>query len=116
MVKPRLCVVVSKQMSSRPALCTVVPLSTTEPHTMMPYHCTLDITFDLPPRWGNRKRWVKGDMINAAGFHRVDLLMLGKDRSGKRIYQTSTIGRHDLKRVQSCILNGLSLQDLTKYL
>ena len=116
MVKPRLCVVVSKQMSARPALCTVVPLSTTEPHNLMPYHCELHIRFDLPARWGNRKRWVKGDMIYAAGFHRVDLLLLGKDRSGKRIYQTETIGRDDLRRVQSCVLNGLSLQGLTKYL
>ncbi|MGK7654797.1 type II toxin-antitoxin system PemK/MazF family toxin [Roseovarius sp. B08] len=114
MVKPRLCVVVSKPMKPRAGLCTVVPLSTTAPNQTMPYHCQLDITFELPPRWGRKQRWVKGDMIYAAGFHRIDLLVLGKDHSGKRIYQTETIPHDDLRRIQRSILNGLALPELTK--
>ncbi|WP_082631076.1 type II toxin-antitoxin system PemK/MazF family toxin [Roseovarius atlanticus] len=116
MVKPRLCVVVSKPIKPRAGLCTVVPLSTTTPNQPMPYHCQLDIAFELPPRWGRKPRWVKGDMIYAAGFHRIDLLVLGKDGTGKRIYQTETIPLDDLRRIQRCILNGLALTDLTKYI
>jgi len=46
----------------------------------------------------------------------MDLLLLGKDRTGKRIYQTNTLGNADLMRIQTCVLHGLSLSSLTKYL
>lgn len=116
MVKPRLCIVLSKAMKSRPGLCTVVPLSTTPPGQIMPYHVQLVFAFALPERWGNIPRWLKGDMIYTAGFHRIDLLMLGKDTSGKRVYQLSTISRDDLARVQACVLHGIGLSELTKHL
>lgn len=116
MVKPRLCVVISKPIQSRVGLCTVVPLSTTPPRRPMPYHCKIDIPFQLPDRWGQRTRWLKGDMIYAAGFHRMDLLVLGKDRNGKRVYQTQTLSTDDIIRVQRCVLHGLSLSSLTNYL
>ena len=116
MVKPRLCVVLSKPMKSRPNLCTVVPLSTTPPLVPQAYQCELNIPFELPKPWGNIARWVKGDMVYAVGFHRVELLRLGKGLGGKRIYQTSTISSDDLRRVQTCVLNGLGLSDLTNHL
>jgi hypothetical protein len=49
----------------------------------MPYHCEIEIPFDLPDGWA-RKCWVKGDMVNAVGFHRTDLIQLGKNTAGKR--------------------------------
>ena len=116
MVKPRLCVVVSKPMKARPALCTVIPLSTTPPARIMPYHCQLNIPFDLPPKWQRTTRWVKGDMVYSAGFHRVDLLLLDKDKTGKRVYQTETLARDDFRRVQTCMLHGLALSSLTRHL
>ncbi|WP_254695520.1 type II toxin-antitoxin system PemK/MazF family toxin [Oceanicola sp. D3] len=116
MVKPRLAIVISKPIVARGGLCTVVPLSTTAPDPVMPYHCALEVAFKMPSVWGNRKRWVKGDMVYAAGFHRIDLLSLGKDRSGKRIYQTSTISEQQLAIVQRCVLQGLGLGTLTKHL
>lgn len=116
MVKRRLCVVLSPAMKSRAGLCTVVPLSTTPPSKQMPYHCKLSIQFDLPKEWGNTERWVKGDMIYSVGFHRVDLLRLGKDRSGKRIYQTRVLGDDDFQSVRRCVLHGLGLSALTKSL
>ena len=82
----------------------------------MPNHAEITIAFALPPYWGNIPRWIKGDMIYAAGFHRVDLLMMGKDRSGTRIYQKEAISTEDLRRVQACILHGLSIGGLTKHL
>ncbi|MBZ0128516.1 MAG: type II toxin-antitoxin system PemK/MazF family toxin [Rhodobacteraceae bacterium] len=116
MVKPRLCVIVSKPIQARPNLCTVVPLSTTAPTVVMPYHCKLDIPFDIPMPWGNLTRWVKGDMVYAAGFHRVDLLRLGKDGKGQRIYQISTLPEDTLAQIQKCVLHGLGLSGLTKHL
>lgn len=116
MVKPRLCIVLSPQMKARPGLCTVAPMSLTPPEREMPFHCRLRIPFQLPPRWGDQERWVKGDMIYAAGLHRVELLSLGRDRTGKRVYQTSTIPDEDFLRVQRAVLHGLGLSALTKQL
>ena len=83
---------------------------------MEPYHCEIDIAFDLPAYWGHRRRWLKGDMIYTAGFHRVDLLRLGKDLVGKRVYQTEVLPAADMKRVLACMLNGMSLSKLTRHL
>ena len=113
MVKRRLCVVVSKRMKGRGRLCTVVPLSTTAPAQPQAYHCELDVQFRIPKPWGNRTRWVKGDMLYSVSFDRADLLLLGKDEAGRRRYQTDTISSRDLARVQACVLHGLSLGKLT---
>ncbi|MDZ7906583.1 MAG: type II toxin-antitoxin system PemK/MazF family toxin [Cypionkella sp.] len=78
MVKPRLAIVVSPPIKARGKLLTVVPLSTTAPTILMPYHCQIDIPFHLPAPWGNVPRWVKGDMINAVSFDQANLLSLEK--------------------------------------
>lgn len=116
MVKSRLAIVISKQMAARPGLCTIVPLSTKPPRPPAPFHCQIDPQFKIPEPWGNRPRWVKGDMVYAARFHRLDLLRLDRGASGRRIYLTDTISKDDLERVQRCVLNGLSLTKLTKHL
>lgn len=82
----------------------------------MPYHCLIEIPFPLPPYWGNVPRWVKGDMVNAVAFHRVDLLLLGKDRTGRRTYQTATLPEAVMRQVRRCVLHGLGLSTLTKHL
>jgi mRNA interferase MazF len=115
MVKPRLCVVVSKPIQARPRLCTVVPLSTTVPNKIMPYHYQLHIPFKLPDRWTAQTVWAKCDMIYAAGYHRIDLLRLGKVQ-GSRVYQTNCIDADSLKAVQRAILHGLGLSSLTNHL
>jgi uncharacterized protein YifN (PemK superfamily) len=116
MVKPRPCVVISKHMKSRPNLLTVVPLSTTQPIPAMPWHCKLEIDVELPSPWSSKTCWVKGDMVYAIGFHRADLFRLGKDPSGRRIYQTTALSAEKLKYVQQCVLAGLGLSHLTKHL
>lgn len=116
MVKLRLVVVLSPAIKSRYGLCTVVALSTTVPGPVMPYHKKIHIPFDLPTRWGKRTRWVKGDMVNTVGFHRLDLLRLGKDANGKRIYQMDVLPSEDISSVRRCVLHGLGLSNLTKHL
>ena len=116
MVKVRLAVVLSPKISARPKLCTIVPLSLTAPQSPMPYNKLISIPFRLPNSWGQHDRWIKGDMINAVAFHRVNLLRLGKDENGKRIYQYSRLPDVLLKEVRRCTLHGLGLSMLTKHL
>lgn len=115
MDKPRLAVVLSPEIRARVKLVTVVPLSLTEPETILPFHKQIDIPFELP-KWGNQPRWIKGDMVNAVGFHRVSLLRFDKDQQGKRTYQTSVLDDDMFKVVKRCVLHGMGLSTLTKYL
>jgi mRNA interferase MazF len=115
MDKVRLAVVLSPAITSRVKLVTVVPLSLTPPDNILPFHKQIDIPFPLPQRWGNQTRWIKGDMVNAVGFHRVDLLRLGKDQAGTRIYQTSILDDALFAVVKRCVLHGMGLSTLTKH-
>ena len=80
---------------------------------MQAYHYMLEIPFQMPPKWGNDPRWVKGDMVCAVGWHRIDLLSLGKDRSGKRLYQTNALSSIHLRHISNCVLAGIGLTALT---
>ena len=113
MVKRRLCVVISPPIQARNGLCTVVPLSTAVPKPIMPYHYELDIPFQMPKSWGNKTRWVKGDMVCAVGFHRLDLLRLGKNDQGVRQYQQNTLSDIHLRNISNCVLASLGLPALT---
>lgn len=117
MVKRRPVIVVSPQISWRPGLCTVVPLSTTPPEPKRPYHCKLTLHPPLPPPWDGAEVWVKGDMIVSAGFHRLDLIRLGRDENGsKRRYRMNILSREQLTEVRGCILHSLGLFSLTRHL
>lgn len=116
MVKPRLAVVLSPVIKTRYRLLTAVALSTTAPDPRMPYHCEVEIPFRLPWPWVQPKCWIKGDMVNTVAFHRVDLLCLGKDMSGKRVYQTEPLPEDLMRQVRRCVLHGMGLSTLTKHL
>lgn len=115
MDKARLAIVLSPDIKDRVKLVTVVPLSLTAPDAVLPFHKQIDIPFPLP-KWGNQPRWIKGDMVNAVGFHRVSLLRFGKDQAGKREYQTSVLDDEMFKVVKRCVLHGMGLSILTKHL
>jgi uncharacterized protein YifN (PemK superfamily) len=114
MVKRRLCVVVSPPIEARVGLCTVVPLSTTAPEKVQPFHYEFTIPFQMPPRWGNGPRWAKCDMVCAVGFHRLDLIRLGKNASGVRQYQLNTLSSIHLRNISNGILASLGLPPLTE--
>jgi uncharacterized protein YifN (PemK superfamily) len=116
MVKPRLVVVLSPRIRARPWLSTVVALSTTHPDPVMPYHCQLDIEPKLPRPWTSTGVWVKGDMVYSVAFHRLDLVRVGKDLQGRRIYRMDTLQPQQLKAVRACVLRGMGLSALTKHL
>lgn len=115
MVKRRPVIVISPKISVRYKLCTVVALSTKPPTIAMPYHCKL--AFDPPlPEPYTGENWVKGDMVYAVSFDRLDLIRTGKDQSGKRTYRYETISPDQLKQVRKCVLSALGLASLTVHL
>jgi uncharacterized protein YifN (PemK superfamily) len=115
MVKRRPVVVISPRIGGRSNLCTVVALSSTEPKPKKPYHCTLNIDPPLPAPW-TADSWVKGDMVYALGFHRLNLIVLGKDRGGKRIYRYDILTKDQMTEVRKCVLHGMGMHHLTSFL
>ncbi|CAA7617603.1 type II toxin-antitoxin system PemK/MazF family toxin [Magnetospirillum sp. UT-4] len=116
MIGRRLVIVVTPKISMRKGLCTVIPLSETAPHVVMPYHHQIIFDPPLPDSWGNHPRWLKGDMIVSVGFHRLDFIREGKDRGGKRQYRYTPIPDDLLRQVRKCMLSSLGLGILTKHL
>ncbi|WP_083483475.1 type II toxin-antitoxin system PemK/MazF family toxin [Litoreibacter arenae] len=114
MVKRRLCVVISPPIEARFGLCTVVPLSRSDPEAVQPYHYQFEIPFQMPPNWGNGMRWAKCDMVCAVGFHRLDLLRLGKNAQGVRQYQLNTLSSIHLRHISNGVLASLGLPALTQ--
>jgi uncharacterized protein YifN (PemK superfamily) len=112
MTKRRPVIVVSKPIASRPNICTVVPLSTTEPSVILPMHYKLVLDPPLPAPYDSPFHWVKGDMIYALSFDRFCLPFNGKDRLGKRIYDNRVLAADQLAKVQKCIMAGIGIMKL----
>lgn len=114
-------IVLSSAMNGRPNLVTVVALSTKQPQPqpVMPYHLELPRA-SLPQlgRFQEQTSWVKGDMIYTVGFHRLDLIQLGKrdPATGKRVYFKQRLGRERMKEVYGCVMHGLNLGHLAQHI
>ena len=69
-------------------------------------------------RFQESETWVKGDMIYAMGFHRLDLIRLGKRDpiTGKRFYFKQKLGRDQMREIYRCVLHGMTLSKLGDYL
>lgn len=116
MQKRRPVIVISPRLRDRDNLCTVVPLSTTTPKNIMPYHHKLCVEPVLPEPYNSPHHWVKGDMLYTVSFTRLSLPFKGKDAGGKRIYDIRVLEQDDMIKIHQCILNGLGLQGLTGFL
>jgi uncharacterized protein YifN (PemK superfamily) len=116
MVKRRPVVVISPKIVGRQGLCTVVALSTTAPDPIMQYHCQIDIRPRLPHPFGSDGIWVKGDMVVAVAFHRLDLIRLGKSQMGSREYLYKPLSADNIKLIRACVLRAMGLSSLTKHL
>lgn len=116
MVKKRPVIIISPKMKGRFGLCTVVPLSTTEPSPRMSYHAPIEINPPLPSFLESKELWIKGDMINTVGFHRLDFIRTGRKNNGLREYYYATLSASQMIKVKECILNSLGLSNLTKHL
>ena len=118
LVKTRPVIVLTPRMDGRKNLVTVVGLSTVAPDPVRPFHCRLP-SKSLPKLRDFRvdETWVKGDMVYAVGFHRLNLIRLpGRGCAGKRQYFLERLSRERMRKVYQCVLHGLSLGDLAKFL
>lgn len=113
MTKRRPVIVISPRLKYRTKLCTIVPLSTTVPTKIEPYHYKLNIAPPLPSPYDNSHAWVKADMLYTVSFDRLTPPFIKKDPSGKREYDARVIEKLDLIKIQECVLYGLGLTSLT---
>lgn len=102
-------IVVSPRLRKRDGLCTVVPLSTTAPAELMPYHHQIKFDPPLPAPYSAPVQWVKADMLATVGFHRLDLLFKSKDQYGKRKFEHRIVSKGDLEAIHECILLALGI-------
>ena len=84
-------------------LAIVVPLSTTWPDPVMPWHYLLRLSEPLPRPYQSRECWAKGDMLATVSFDGLNLPFSGKDKTGKRIYQINQIPDSDLAAVRASV-------------
>lgn len=112
-------VVLNSPMKGRGSLVTIAALSTTNPDPVMAYHYKIPKP-SMPQlgRFQEKDTWVKGDMIYTVGFHRLDLIRLGKrdERTGKRVYFSRKLGRDQMKEIYKRVLCGINLGSLSEYL
>lgn len=116
MVKRRPAVVISPRLRRRQKLCTIVPLSTTEPNPVASYHHKFTLDPVLPRPYNSKTQWVKADMIYTVSFDRLFLPFEKKDGTGKRIYDVRVLDKVEILKIQQCILHGIGLTSLTDYL
>jgi len=115
MVKRRLSVVISPD-DGRYGLCTLVPLSTTEPDDIKPYHHRIEWDIPFPAPYASPFHWVKGDMIYTMSFSRLSFPFDGKDDKNKRKHVVRRLTDTQLKTVRECVLNAIDLSYLTAHL
>jgi mRNA interferase MazF len=109
MVKRRPVVIVSPRRRRGPEIYTVVPLSTTAPSPVEPFHHQMDPD-SLPGPLAGRITWAKCDMLYTLSLRRLDRIMVSKDSSGKRNYAVGSVIPADWRAIQRAILAGLDLQ------
>ncbi|MEX0717159.1 MAG: type II toxin-antitoxin system PemK/MazF family toxin [Planctomycetaceae bacterium] len=111
MVKSRPVVVLSRK-NSNIRLCTVVPLSGTEPVPLQKWHHKM--TFNkLPKQLQTNDWWAKCDCIASVAFFRLDRIRSGRNpNTGKREYVAPTVYGKDLEAIKLAVLNHLGMSDL----
>ncbi|MFP4146587.1 MAG: type II toxin-antitoxin system PemK/MazF family toxin [Halorhodospira sp.] len=115
MVKKRPVVIFTPELAGRAKLVTVVPLSSTRPDPIRPYHLQLP-NRELPQLgwFQENETWLKGDMLYTVALRRLDLVRLGKrdPETGKRRYFQRRLGQELRREIEVCVLNGLGLGHL----
>ena len=102
MIKVRPVVVVSPRSKQMTKLCTIVPLSTTAPVPVEPFHHRMDPR-SLPGKLGTKETWAKCDMLYTVSLERLS-------RATKR-GETATLRvlDEDLDAIRDCVMVALGL-------
>ncbi len=101
MIKCRPVVTISPRKRKGDGLCIIVPLSTTAPSEIMPWHWLLKLDEPLSPAWPEMEIWVKCDMVYTFRLERLD--RFHKRISDKRIHYTKQVKPLDLNGIRNCI-------------
>ena len=108
MIKRRPVVVISPRPRRSNQLCTIVPLSTTAPNPVEPFHHRMDPK-SLPGKLARKETWAKCDMMATVALTRLDRVMVGKEPSGKRIFVADPVTSDDLKAIRRGVMTALGL-------
>ena len=109
MVKIRPVIVISPRFRGRAGLSTVVPLSTTPPRPVMPYHCEVEPTPRGPAPYDAPTSWVKADMLATVGHARLKPMhrRVGPGTARKTVYPAITA--EELAKVRECVCHALGI-------
>lgn len=108
MVKVRPVVTISPRLRRKPTLITVVPLSSTPPSPVMPFHHRLSPE-SLPERLSKNTTWAKCDMLYTVSMQRLDRVRNTTDTAGRRKYIAMQVTEPDLESIQQAVARGLGL-------
>ena len=113
MVKNRPVVVLSRRKANS-GLCTVVPLSGTDPGKLECWHHKM--THDkLPEKLRNMAGdwWAKCDCLTSVSLARLERIRNGRcPNTGKRLYITPKLYGADLDAIKLAVINHLGMMDL----
>lgn len=106
MVKTRPVIVISPRLRRSTGLCTLVPLSTTPPKPVLPWHCKLQLEEPLSPNWNASDIWAKCDMLYTMRFERLDRFYHTTHRH--RTYYDRHLNAADWLRVKEAVFAFLN--------
>ena len=102
MVKKRPVVVIAPQPQRQVGLCTIVPLSSTPPIRVEPFHHQMDPR-SLPGKFQGKQTWAKCDMLYTVSLDRLS-------RATKRPNAaTFRVINEDLEAIRGCVMVALGL-------
>ena len=110
MIKRRPVVMISPRPRRSNQLCTIVPLSTTAPNPVEPFHHRMNPR-SLPGKLAQKETWAKCDMLATVSLERLDRVMIGKEPSGKRRYVAAPVIVDDLEAIRRGVMIALGLID-----
>lgn len=108
MIKRRPVVVISPRPRRTNQLCTIVPLSTTAPNPVEPFHHRMDPR-SLPGKLAWKETWAKCDMLATVSLERLDRVMVGKEPGGKRIYIAQQVLDEDFEAIRRGVMIALGV-------
>lgn len=108
-VKRRPVIAISPPWSHQTTLATIVPLSTTKPDVMRPYHFFIEDVPKMLPPFDKGFAWAKCDLIYTVSYERLFLPVMGKSDGGKRQYLYYKFNDEILEKILICVQRGLGI-------
>ncbi len=101
MIKTRPVIIISPNHLPRPGLCTVVPMSTTDPEPAQPYHYRFEKN---PMPQSNGAAWAKCDMVATVCVSRLDRLKVSRG-----IFTVRNVTKDELAAIRGCVKYAIGI-------